>query len=111
MFDGILFCRKPKGVISHGMQDVEAFQPFKPAINVAGDVSEGMSNMQAGTTWIGEHIKDITFRLVTVVGNSIGTLCIPFFLPFSFDLTELIFHLFTDFGPRITDPLFLTKKP
>ena len=92
MFNGVLFGGKSKRIISHGMQDVESFQSLEAAVDVAGDVSEGMSHMQTGSAGIGKHIEHIAFRPAGVVGHLIGTQVFPTFLPFSLDIPELVFH-------------------
>ena len=43
--DGILLCGKSKGVITHGMEDIEALQSLVPGENVTGDITQGMPYM------------------------------------------------------------------
>jgi hypothetical protein len=58
----VLFGGQPKTVEPHRVQYIETLQSLEPAVDITGDISEGMANMQAGTAGIGKHIKYITFR-------------------------------------------------
>ena len=92
VLDGVLLSRQPKGIIAHGMQNIEALQALEPAVDVAGDVAERMTDVQACSAGIGKHIKHIAFGTPRIVGHPIGPLDIPSFLPFPLDIPELIFH-------------------
>ena len=45
--DGILFCRKAEGIIAHRMQDIESSEPLVAAVDVAGYIAEGMSDVKS----------------------------------------------------------------
>jgi hypothetical protein len=96
MFDGILLSRQSKGIITHRVQNVKALQTLIPAVDIAGDVSEGMADMQARPAGIGEHVMHVTLGTARVVGHTIGPLVLPSFLPFPLDVPELIFHNIVD---------------
>ena len=72
--DGILLCRKAEGVVSHRMKDVEALQALVAGIDVAGDVSQRMSYMQARTAGVREHVQHIVFGFVRIF-NRHGRSC------------------------------------
>ena len=42
------------------MQDIKPLHPLVSAINIAGDISFRMADMQTSTTWVWEHIEYIT---------------------------------------------------
>jgi hypothetical protein len=44
--DGILLGRESKGIITHGVKDIEAFQSFKSGDDVRGYIAKRMSYMK-----------------------------------------------------------------
>ena len=75
------------------MEHVEAFQPFIAAVDVAGDVSEGMADVKSGAAGIGEHVQDVVFGFSRIVAGLKSVIVSPILLPFLFDLGEIVFHL------------------
>ena len=57
--NGVLFCRKAEGVKTHRVQHVKALVALKAADDVAGDVAQWVSHVQAGARRIGKHVKHI----------------------------------------------------
>ena len=60
--DGILLGRQSIAVVAHGVEHIEALQPFVAGIDVAGNVAEGVTHMQSRTTGIGEHVQHVVLR-------------------------------------------------
>src|SRR5688500_12449182 len=94
MIDSILFGGKAESIISHRMKYIETFLSFIACENVAGDIPQRMSYMQTCSTGIREHIENIIFRTGKIIFHFIGTLLLPAFLPFSFDIAEIVLHSF-----------------
>jgi hypothetical protein len=92
MLQGVLFGGQAKGVVSHGVQHVESLQPFKPAVNVAGDVAKGMPHMEPGPAGVGKHIEHIILGLGALIAHPVGPGGDPLRLPFFLYRTEVVFH-------------------
>ena len=90
--DGILLGGKSIGIVAHRVQDIEALQSLVASIDIAGDVSQRMTHMQACPTGVWEHVEYVEFLLVFVFGDAIGTILHPSFLPLLFDVSEVIIH-------------------
>src|SRR5664279_2345173 len=91
--NGILFSRETKSVPSHWMKDVESFHSFVSAEDVGSSISLGVTNMQSGSRWIWEHIEDIAFfGICQVFGSFKSFILLPVFLPFLFDIVEIVVH-------------------
>ena len=56
--DGVLLGREAESVIAHRMEDIEALPALVAGKDVAGDVSQRMSHMQARTGRVREHVQD-----------------------------------------------------
>ena len=89
--DGILFCGQAVGVVSHGVEDIEALQTLVAGIDVAGDVAEGMSHVQTCAAGIGEHVQDIELLAVLVFCYLVCLPLSPELVPFLLDFPEIIF--------------------
>ena len=89
---GVLLCGQAVSVISHGIQDIETLQTFVTGINVRSDVSQRMSHMQTCAAGVGEHVQYIIFLLCFVFRHLVGFIFYPSFLPFLFNLSEIVFH-------------------
>ncbi len=90
--DRILFGGKTKCIIAHRMQHVKPFQSLIAGKDIAGDITEGVADMQTRAAGIREHIQDIEFRFGRIVGHFIGAVRYPALLPFLFNFAEVIFH-------------------
>ena len=91
--DGILLGRQTIGIVTHRVEDIEAFQTLVARIDVAGDVSKGMTHMQTGSRRIGEHVEDVELGLVCLFGHLVGTFLCPRLLPAGFDVSEVVIHI------------------
>ena len=92
--NGVLFGRQAVGVISHGMQYVESFQAFVSGINVGSDVTQRMSDMQAGSRRIGKHVQHIKFRFIRLFFYLVSFVFFPVFQPFFLDFAKIVLHDF-----------------
>ena len=90
--NSILFGRKSVGIITHRIQNIEALQPLVASIDIAGDISQGMTNMQSCSRRIREHVQNIELLFTFVFRNLVGLHFHPPFLPFLFNLFEVVFH-------------------
>ncbi len=88
----ILLGRQTKTVEAHRVQHIESFQSFIAAVNIRSDITQRVAHMQPGPAWIREHIEHIILGLAEIIGHFIGVGCFPFFLPFLFNIPELVFH-------------------
>ena len=70
------------------MQHVKAFEPLVARKYIAGDITQGMTHMQARSTRIREHIQHVTLRFIAVVIYLIYLIRLPPVLPFFFDGVE-----------------------
>ena len=92
--DGILLGGQAIGVIAHGMQHVEALVALVARIDVACNVAQRMAHMQAGTTRIREHVKNVELRPALIDVNLIGVVVLPVLLPLFLNLVKVIIHIF-----------------
>ena len=88
---GVLFRGKSVSVVSHRMQNVEAFEAFVAAEDIAGDVAQRMSDMQSRSRGVGEHIKDVVFGFAAINAGAVDTCFAPLVLPTAFYITEIVF--------------------
>ena len=77
---------------THGVQDIETLQAFVTGIDVRSDVSQWMSHVQACAAGVGEHVQYIIFLFCFVFRHLVGFVLHPLFLPFFFNLSEIVFH-------------------
>ena len=90
---GVLFGRQTKGIVTHRMKYVKAFQPFVPRINITGNIAQRMSHVQACPGWIGEHIQNVEFWFGSMDVYFVRFVLCPVCLPFPFNGCEIIFHV------------------
>ena len=95
--DRILLGGQAEGIVAHGVQDVLALHPVVAADHVGGDVTQGVTHMQALARRIGEHVDDevgtaapsmipLGIRQVALgVGGPEGALLVPALLPVLLD--------------------------
>jgi hypothetical protein len=74
---------------------MKPFQSLIAAKNIAGDVSERMSYVQSGSTWVGKHIENIKRWTINVIFYFVGMRILPDALPFFFYVPEVVFHVLT----------------
>ena len=53
----ILLGRKTVGIVTHGVQHVEAVQALVACVDVRGDITERVSHVKSRTRGVGEHIQ------------------------------------------------------
>lgn len=68
---GILFSGQSKCIVAHGVKHIESFEALVTRNDIAGDVSEWMSNMQTTAGGIWKHVEHIIFGLIGVDGNGV----------------------------------------
>ena len=90
--DGILLSRQTVGIVAHGVQHVVAVQPLVACIDIRCDISQRVSYVQTCTAGVGEHVQHIELLLVLVLHYTIRAVFHPSFLPFLFNLSEIVFH-------------------
>ena len=94
--DSILFSRKTVSVITHRVQYVETLQALVACIDIAGNIAERVTYVQACSRWIREHVQHIEFLLRFVFDNLVGLVIDPSLLPFLLNFSEIVFHCFYD---------------
>ena len=90
--NGILFRRKPIGIVAHGMQHIITFQPFIPGKNIGGDIPQRMTDMKAGARRVWKHVEDVILRLRMIDFRFINFIIGPIFLPFFFSFAKVVIH-------------------
>src|SRR5665648_416453 len=92
--DGILLCRQPEGIPSHGVEDAEALHALVTCHDIGGCIALRMTYMQAGAGGVGEHVKDIIlFWIGEIIRGAKDPVLFPIVLPFLLYLTEnIILH-------------------
>ena len=90
--NGVLLGRQTVGIIAHRMQHVVASQTFVAAENVAGDVSQRMSDVQTRARRIRKHVQNVIFWTRRVGLGLIHSVVNPILLPLLLDLFEIVFH-------------------
>ena len=88
--NGVLLGRKPKRIVSHGVQDIEAAQPLVARQYVAGDVAQWMPNVKPGPGRVGEHIEDIVLGFVVLNTNLVNLVFLPPAAPFRLDFGRTV---------------------
>ena len=89
---GILLCGQSVGVVAHGIQHVEAAEALIAGVDIAGDIAEGMSHVQAGAARVGEHIQHVEFLLLLILHDAVCAVLDPPLLPFLLNFSEVVFH-------------------
>jgi hypothetical protein len=59
VLDGELLGRQAEGVEAHRVQHVEAAHPLEAGVDVGGDVSERVTDVQPDPRGVGEHVEDV----------------------------------------------------
>ena len=90
--DGILLRGQAEAVIALGVQDIEPALALVPRDDVRGDVAERVSDMEAGSTRVREHVEDVVLGLVGHFLGPIGALFRPLCPPLGLDGLEVVFH-------------------
>ena len=91
--DSILLRRKSEGIITHRMEDIEALQALVAGEDVAGNVTEGMADMESRPRRIREHVQYIILRLGSILGCLKGMVLSPIGLPLLFNLDKIVIHI------------------
>jgi hypothetical protein len=71
---------------------IEAFEAFVAAVNIGGDVAEGMAYVEAGAAGVGKHIKHVALGFAEIVVHGVGAGLLPVLLPFFFYFPEMVDH-------------------
>src|SRR5205085_1037335 len=83
MINSILLSWQSKRIISHRVQHVKPLQSLVTAINITGNITQRMPNMQSRATGIREHVQYIILWFGRIIAHFIGArfrpLCLPFF--------------------------------
>ena len=90
--DGILLRGQTVGVEAHGVQHVEALQTLVAAVDIARNIPQRVSHMQACATRIRKHIQHVVVRLITLVAHAVDTFFRPLPLPLLLYFLKIIFH-------------------
>ena len=90
--DGILLSRQTIGIVSHGVQHVEALLTLIAGIDITGDIAQRMTYVQASSTRIREHVQHVELLLRLVLHHTIGAILYPSLLPFLFDVSKIVIH-------------------
>ncbi len=91
--DGVLLCGEAEGVVPHRMQHIEALQALVTGEDIAGDVSQRVSYVQARAAGVREHIQHIVFGFGRIHFGLVGFPLSPLGLPLSFNFCEVIIHI------------------
>src|SRR5438034_736015 len=95
-FDCVLLRWQTECVPTHWMQDIEPAHSFVARNDIGRGVAFRMSDVEAGSAWVGEHVEDVKFRLGAVeiflarTGRMKKLPLFPNRLPFWLDLIERI---------------------
>jgi hypothetical protein len=95
---GVLLGGQAEGVVSHRVQDVEAFLAFVARVDVRGDIAQRMAYVQAGARRVGEHVEHVEFGPRRVGLDLVGFIFLPAALPLGLDLLEIVLHRFELFS-------------
>ncbi len=90
--DGILLGGQSVGVVTHGVEHVEATLALVAGIYVAGDVAQGVTHVQAGSRRVGEHVEHIVLLAAGVLRHLVGLLLHPRLLPLFLNFSEIVVH-------------------
>ena len=88
-FHGGVFCRHPKCVPAHRVQNVETARTFIPRDYIAHRIIPHMSHVNA-TRRIREHFQDIVFRATGIVVSGKTLSIFPRCLPEAFSFFERV---------------------
>ena len=94
--NGILLGGQSIGIIAHGVEHVEAFQSLVASVDVGGDITKWMANVQSCARWVRKHVEHIIFRSFLVFRHLVGLVIDPLFLPFLLNLPEIVIHCFAN---------------
>ena len=90
--DGVLLSRQPEAVIPHGVQDIEATMSLVARVDVAGDVAEGVADVEPCAGRVGEHVENVEFGLARVLSHFVGVLFRPNRLPPLLYRSKIVIH-------------------
>ena len=90
--NGILLGGQSVGVVAHGVEHVESAQALVAGIDIRCDVAQRVSHVQSRAAGVGEHVEHVVLRPALVFRHLVGLLLHPPFLPFLFNLPEIVFH-------------------
>ncbi len=91
---GVVLGREAEGVETHGMEHVVPAHAQEAAVDVRGRIALGMSDVEAGPGWIGEHVEHIPAPfpgIGRILHRAKRLVALPARLPFFLDLRERIF--------------------
>ncbi len=92
--DGILLCGKSVSIVAHRIQHIETLQTLVACIYVACYVAKRVTYVQTCSRWVREHVQNVEFLFLFVFNNVVSLLLHPALLPFLFNLSEIVFHIF-----------------
>ena len=90
--DRILLCRQTIGIISHGVQDIEAAESLVPTQYVRGNVAKRMPHMETRSRGVREHIQAVKLPLRWLLRDFIYIVVSPPGLPLFLYLCEIVGH-------------------
>ncbi len=93
-FDGKLLGGKPERIPSHGMQHIVPLAALIAGDDICSGVSLEVSDMQARTARVGEHVQNIIFRFVVSFFGTEALVFIPVCLPFFLYGVKVVTHAF-----------------
>jgi len=91
--DGVLFGRKPEGIVTHRVQNVKTPQPFVAAEYVASDITQRVPDVQPRARRVGEHVQHEKLGFIRVDLYLVNSRLLPGILPFTLDFSPVVrFH-------------------
>ena len=92
--NGILLSRQTIGIVAHRVKHIEALKTLIARIDVAGYVSERVTDVQAGSAGIRKHVENIEFWTRRIDRCLVDIVFSPIILPSLLDVFVIIFHRF-----------------
>jgi hypothetical protein len=74
------------------MEYVESVQALIPGIDIRGNVTQRVTDMEARTGGVGKHVEYIEFGFGGINGDLESLVGFPVRLPSGFNFPEVVFH-------------------
>ena len=88
--DGVVFSGRTERVPSHWVKDVVTLEPLVSRPAIRQDVAAPVTDMQAGSGWVGKHVEAVVLRPRIVIFRFVQAIGIPVLAPLRFDLSRVI---------------------
>ena len=72
------------------MEYIVSLHPFESCQDIGRDITQWMTDMQSGSTRVRKHVQDIKLWTISSIGDAIGLVLLPIFLPFLLNGPRLV---------------------